>query len=449
MTGELLESAGHAVKLALENGAHDAECTIGERSEFSASVRMRELETLTQAGSRGAGIRVLIGRCVGSSYTSDLTREGIERMVHSAIELAKVTSADPHAGLPDPGELGQWEGDLELYSPTINDLDTEERIRRATAAEQAALDFDPRVVNSEGASYGAFSGARFFVNSRGFAGSYRSSSCSLSAVPVAKSNGSMERDYWYAIARSPHALETPEHIGRKAAERALRRLGARKVTTRKAPIVFEPRTARSLLGDIFDAVAGDSIYQQASFLAGKLGEQIASPVFTVIDDATIPGLFGSRPFDDEGVRARRTVIIENGVLLSYLLNSYTARKLGMKTTGSASRGVTGNSSVGHGNFFVHPGAIPAEALIASVREGFYVTELIGSGVNTVTGDYSQGAAGLWIENGELTYAVSEVTIAGNLRNMLKNIEAVADDLEFKGSIASPTLLIGEMTISGQ
>ncbi len=449
MTAELLESASQAVKLALEKGAHGAECTIGERSEFSASVRMGELEKLTQAGSRAAGIRVLISRSAGSSYTSDLTREGLQLMVSSAIDLARVTSEDPHAGLPDPDEMGEWKGDLNLYSPSITELDTEERVRRATAAERAALDFDPRVVNSEGASYGAFRGTRFFANSHGFTGSYQSSSCSLSAVPVAKDNGAMERDYWYAIARGPHALESPEYIGRKAAERALRRLGARKVATRKAPIVFEPRTARSLLGDIFDSVAGDSIYQQASFLAGKLGQQVASSVLTVVDDATIPGLFGSRPFDDEGVRSRRTVIIGNGVLQSYLLNSYTARKLGMKTTGSASRGVTGNSSVGHGNFFVEPGPDTPDAVIGSVSEGFYVTELIGSGVNTVTGDYSQGAAGLWIENGQLTHAVSEVTIAGNLRDMLKNIEAVANDLEFRGSVACPTLLIGEMTISGQ
>jgi PmbA protein len=220
------------------------------------------------------------------------------------------------------------------------------------------------------------------------------------------------------------------------------------VPTQKAPIIFDRRVAGSLLGEIFDAVAGDSIYRKASFLAGKLGEKVAASHITIIDDATLPGLFGSQPFDDEGVPSRRTVVIENGVLQNYLLNTYTARKLGMKTTGNASRGITGNASVGHGNFFLQPGVDSPEAIISSVKNGFYVTELIGSGVNIVTGDYSQGATGLWIENGQLAYPVSEVTIAANLKEMLKNIEAVGNNLEFRSSIAAPTLLIGEMTVSG-
>jgi PmbA protein len=238
-------------------------------------------------------------------------------------------------------------------------------------------------------------------------------------------------------------------IGRIAAERALRRLNARKVPTQKAPIVFDPRTARSLIGDIFDAVAGDAIYRKSSFLLDKLGEKVAASEFTVVDDATIPGLFGSQPFDDEGVPSRRTVVIENGVLKTYLLNSYTARKLGMKTTGNASRGITGNASVGHGNLYLLPGVQTPEAIIGSVKSGLYVTELIGSGVNTVTGDYSLGAVGMWIENGELAYPVSEVTIAGNLKEMLKAVTAIGCDLEFRSSVAAPTLKIAEMTISGQ
>jgi PmbA protein len=259
----------------------------------------------------------------------------------------------------------------------------------------------------------------------------------------------MERDFWFSIARSFDKLEKAEDVGRIAATRALRRLGARKVPTQKVPIVFDPRAARSLLDNIFDAVSGDSIYRRESFLAGKLGEAVAHRGLTVIDDGTIPALFGTSPFDDEGVPSRRTVVIEDGVLQNYLLNTYTARKLGMKTTGNASRGLTGNAGVGHGNFYLENGQTPPSDLIGSLSSGFYVTELIGFGVNIVTGDYSRGAAGLWIENGQLTYPVSEVTIAGSLQEMLLGIQGVGSDLEFRGSIASPTLLIREMTVSGQ
>jgi PmbA protein len=269
------------------------------------------------------------------------------------------------------------------------------------------------------------------------------------ATPVASLDGAMERDYWYSTARDSERLESPEEVGRIAAQRTIRRLGAVKVDTQKCPIIFDPRMSRSLLGEIFQAVDGRSIYRSASFLAGKLGEKIAIDGFTVIDDGTIPGLFGSQPFDDEGVPTRRTVVIERGVLKSYLLNSYAARKLGMKTTGNASRGVTGNAGIGHGNFYLEKGAVTPEEMIRGVANGFYVTEMIGSGVNTVTGDYSRGAAGMWIRNGELAFPVSGVTIAGTMQEMLTGIAAIGNDLEFRGSIAAPTLMIGEMTVAGR
>jgi PmbA protein len=268
-------------------------------------------------------------------------------------------------------------------------------------------------------------------------------------VPVASENGHMERDYWYTIARDYSTLEAPEVVGRKAAERALRRLGAVKVETTKVPVIFEPRTARTLLGNIFDAVDGRSIYRNASFLAGKLGEKIASENVTVIDDGTIPGLFGSQPFDDEGVPTRRTPVIEKGILKNYLLNTYTARKLGMKTTGNASRGITGNAGIGHGNFFLEAGVTTPEEILQSVTNGFFVTELLGSAVNTVTGDYSRGAAGMWIRDGELAFPVSEVTIASTLQEMLNGIVAIGNDLEFLGSVSAPTILFGEMTVAGR
>jgi PmbA protein len=443
------EIAARAVRLAVERGATGAECTISEGDEFTAQVRMRSLETLKEAGSRAAGLRVLVGRRSGSSYTSDLSDDGLRNLVASALEIAAISTEDPSAGLPDPSELGALAGDLALYSDDVARLETAWKIRQAMDGEEAALASDPRIVNSEGASFDSWTGSRAFANSLGFSGAYRTSSCSLSVTPVAGENGTLERDSWYTVARSAAALEPAAEVGRCAAERALRRLGGRKVATTKVPVVFDPEAARSLLGHVFEAVSGDSVWRHASFLADKPGQRIAPEHVTIVDDGTIPGLFGTSPHKDEGVPSRRTVVVECGVLKSWLLNSYTARKLGLKTTGNAARGITGNAGVGRGNFFLVAGQSPPADLLRGIRQGLYVTELIGQGVNVVNGDYSRGAAGLWIENGELAYPVSEITIASNLARMLSGIQAVANDLRFRGSTASPTLVIEEMTVSGQ
>ena len=448
-TNHLGELAQDIVKRALAGGVTHAECTISEGEEFGANVRMRELENLVEAGSRGAGLRILIGKKTGASYTSDLSREGIELLVKSAIELADITTEDPHAGLPEADELGSLDGDLGLFSADVASLETSVKIDAAKRAEEASLAADPRIFNSNGGSFDTYIGRHVFANSRGFAGEYRSSYCSIGASPVAREGESMERDHWSHSARRFADLESPEYVGRMAAERALRRLKPVKVETQKVPVVFEPRIARSLLESIFEGVHGMSIYRQESFFAGKLGQQVAGENVTVVDDGTIPGLFGTSPFDDEGVRSRRTSIIERGVLKSYLLNTYAARKLGMKTTGNASRGLTGNAGIGHGNFYLEKGVQTPEQILAGVANGFYVTQLMGFGVNIVTGDYSQGASGLWIRNGELAFAVSEVTIAGNLKDMLMGIEAVGSDLEFRGSLTAPTIKIGEMTVAGK
>jgi len=449
MENGLLDLANDIVRKAIARGASDAECTIAEGDEFSAEVRMREIESLKEAGSRGVGLRILMGKRVGSSYTSDLSGEGIGRLVRSAFEIAEISTEDPHAGLPDAEELGSAAGDLKLYSAAIENLDPARHIDLAKRAEAAAFDTDQRISNSEGASFEAGTGRHVFANSRGFAGEYRASNCSLSASPVARDGDSMERDYWFTMARDPNGLQAAEEVGRTAARRALRRLHPVKVDTQKVPVVFEPRTARTLLDSIFDAVHGMSVYRQESFLAGKLGGKVADEQVTVTDDATMPGLFGTCPFDDEGVASRRTTVIERGVLKSYLLNTYAARKLGLKTTGNAARGLTGNAGIGHGNLFAEPGVHSPEQMIRGVRNGFYVTELMGFGVNIVTGDYSRGAAGLWIRDGEPAFPVAEVTIAGNLKDMLMALEAVGSDLEFRGSSAAPTLQIGEMTVGGR
>jgi len=441
--------ASLAIRLAMERGATDAECTIAEGDEFSATVRLGEVETLKKAGSRAAGLRVLLGQRQGSSYTSDLTDDGISQMVDAAIAVARITEEDPFAGLPDKEELGQLTADLKLAEPDVALVEASARIDAAKRAEATALAADPRITNSEGAGCETYSGSRIFANSRGFLGSYSTTTASLSATPVARQGEQMERDYWHSISRSWAGLESPEEVGRIAAHRAVRRLGARKIETCKGTVVFEPRVAKSLLGHIFEAVSGESIYRKSSFLLDKLGQQIAAETVNVIDDATIPGYFGTSPFDDEGVPSRRTVIIEKGVLKNYLFNTYAARKLNAKTTGNGARGLTGAAGIGHGTLYLEAGAQTPEEIYAAVGTGLYITELIGFGVNTVTGDYSRGAAGVWIENGQLSYPVAEITIAGNLSEMLKNITHIGSDLEFRGSTCAPTIAISNITISGK
>jgi PmbA protein len=287
-----------------------------------------------------------------------------------------------------------------------------------------------------------------YANSEGFSGEYRGSTFGGSVSPVARLNGSMQRDYWYSSNRKFSRLESPQAIGRKAAQRVLRRLGARKVTTCECPIVFDPEMAASLLRSLASAISGYALYKGASFLVGKLDSQVASELVTVIDDGTIPGALGSRPFDGEGLPIRKKVIVENGHLKSFLLDTYSGKKLGMRSTGNASRSVGDPPGVSPTNFFLQPGSYSPEDIIRSVSDGFYVTELIGFGVNMVTGDYSRGAAGVWIENGELAYPVEEVTIAGNLKEIFQNIEMVGNDLELRGRIAAPTIKIARMTVGG-
>ncbi|HME59680.1 MAG TPA: metallopeptidase TldD-related protein, partial [Candidatus Binatia bacterium] len=311
-----------------------------------------------------------------------------------------------------------------------------------------ALAYDPRITNSEGAEFSNQFGRVIYASSHGFAGEYSGSTFGHSVSPVASQNGSMQRDYWYSSNRKFSRLESPANVGEKAAQRVLRRLGGRKIKTCEAPIVFDPEMAASLLRNLASALSGYSLYKGASFLAGKLGTQIGSDLLTVIDDGTIPGALGSRPFDGEGLPVRKKSVVEKGRLQSYLLDTYSGKKLGMASTGNASRSVGEPPGVSPANFYLVPGKDSSEQIIATVKHGLYVTEMIGFGVNMVTGDYSRGAAGLWIENGELTYPVEEITIAGNLKEMFQNIEMVGSDLELRGRIASPTIKISQMTIAG-
>ncbi|MCZ6751508.1 MAG: TldD/PmbA family protein [Acidobacteria bacterium] len=452
---DLQQLASDVVKTATKSGATAADCVVREGSEFSTTVRCNEIEQLKESGAKGVGLRVFLGHRTASSYTSDFSPKGIERLVSSALAAARVTSEDPCAGLPEAEHVGSHPDELDLYYDDVSQIETSFMIDLARKTEQIAFDCDPRIRNSEGGTFDSYRGRKILATSQGFFGEYRHSTCSLSVAPIAvpETDGKagtlgMQRDYWYSLSRSFAGLETPEQVARKAAERTLRKLGARKVSTCRVPIILDQLTAGSLLQNLFEAINGDAIYRGASFLVGKLGEKVASEHVTIVDDGTMPGGFGSSPFDGEGVRSGRTVVMDRGVLKSYMLNCYAARKLGMKTTGNASRGMAGNPGIGPTNFFLQPGPHSPDEIIRSVKNGFYVTDFIGFGVNAVTGDFSRGASGMWIENGELAYPVEEVTVAGNLLEMFHGIAMVGTDLEFRGSVASPTLKISEMTVAG-
>ena len=453
---DLRQLASEVLGKALKAGATDAEAVVYEGDEFSALVRLGQGETLTESGSRAVGLRVFMGHRAASTSSSDFSDESIARLVDGANELAKITSEDPFAGLPEEGAFGQVEGGAEglhLHFEDVNEMPPAERIEIARRTEAAAMAYDTRIQNSGGGDFDTATSHKILMNSRGFTGEYRRSYCGFSAAPIAvDEKGGMQRNYWYSSSRTTAKLEDPEEIGRIAAQRTLRRMGARQVKTQAAPVVFSPEIARSIMGNIFSAAEGDAIYRNASFFEGMLGERVAGENITVVDDGTMVfdgiGGFGTSPFDGEGLPTRRTVLVEKGILKNYVMNTYTARKLGMQSTGNASRGLAGNPGTGAGNFYLEPGTMSPEELIGDVKQGLYVTETMGFGVNLVTGDYSQGASGLWIENGELTYPVEEITIAGNLKDMYRNISAIGNDLRFRSASAAPTIRVEGMMIAG-
>jgi PmbA protein len=467
VTSDLKQLAHDLVARALALGANDAEAVAVESEEFGVNVRLGQVEQLTESGSRALGLRVFFadtaGQRTANTSTSDLSPDGITRILQSAVELARITSPDPFAGLPERGYFGSNDVDsLALYFNDVDDISPAERIEIARRCEAAALDTNVRIQNSKGGDFDASSSHRVMVNSRGFSGEYRRSYCGFSATPIAQdASGAMQSDYWYSSARTAKLLDSPEAVGRIAAERALRRLGARRVPTQQCSVIFPAEAARGLMGTLLSAADGDAIYRNSSMFSGKLGEQVAGENITMIDDGTMVfdhvladgttlrvGGFGTSPFDGDGLPTRRTVIIERGILKNLMLNTYTGRKLSMESTGKASRGLAGAPGIGGGNYFLEPGTQMPGEIIAGVKQGLYVLQTMGFGVNLVTGDYSQGATGLWIENGELAYPVEEITIAGNLKDMFRNISAIGNDLEFRGAGAVPTLRVEGMTIAG-
>jgi PmbA protein len=445
---ELRAALQSVLDFATRAGATAADAILVQQAAFSAGVRLGEVEKLTDAREKRLGLRVFIGERSALAATADLTRGGLARCADDTVALARVTQPDPAHGLPDRAALATEAPDLDLYDEAAALPSPEDALERARTAEGAALASDPRLSNSEGAEFSQSASTIAYASTLGFDGGYRSSSFNLAVEPVAVANGHMQRDYWYARARHLGQLDDAAEVGRRAAARTIRRLGARRVPTQEAPIIFEAEVAASLLRHLAGAVVGQSLYRGTSYLLGRLGEMIASPLVTVVDDGRMPGGHGSRPFDAEGLATRRTTVIADGTLTSYLFDTYSARRLGAASTGNAARAVGDSPSAAPTNFYLQAGTTSPEAIIASVERGLLVTELIGFGVNPVTGDYSRGAAGLWIEHGEIAYPVEEITIAGNLLEMFRDIELVGDDLVFRGSIAAPTVKIRRMTIAG-
>jgi PmbA protein len=432
-------------------GADVAEAVVGEGSHLSTKVRMREPELVEEAGSRAVGLRVMVGQQVAVTHTSDLSDAGLRRLVEDALELARLAQPDPFAGPPDRALLSSREDhpDLCLFDPALGDVGAGEALSLALAGEEAAFAADPRIVNSEGATFTRAAGASVLVTSGGFRGGTLGSYGSLVVRPVVQDEGGKNRSgYHWAAKRHLADLDAPEAVGAEAARRTLRKLGARKLPTQEAPVVFDPDAGRSILGLLAGCIMGSAIWRRSSYLVDRLSTAVASDLVTVLDDPLIAKGPGSRPHDGEGLRSRQNVVVERGVLRTYLCDSYSARKLGTESTASASRGSSGGVGPGTSNFILQPGSLTAEQLLTSTSRGLYVTEMMGHGFNAVTGDFSRGAAGSWIEGGELTHPVSEVTISLNLDQILARIDAVADDLDLRTSIATPTFRVSAMTIAG-
>jgi PmbA protein len=421
-------------------GATQAEADVSLQKGLTTTVRLGEVETVEYQRDRGMGITVYFGKRKGSASTADLSPKAVSETVEKACDIARYTAEDDCAGLADPEELARDIPDLDLDHPW--DITPEQAVETARVCEAAGRVVDSRITNSEGASVGSHRGVRVYGNSHGFLAGYPSTSHSVSCVLLAQAGDDMQRDYWYSSTRDARDLESAETIGRKAGERAVARLGARKLATQKARVMFAPEVARGFIGHFLGAVRGGSQYRKSSFLLDAAGSQVFPPFLQVRERPHIKKALGSSPFDGEGVATRDRELVQDGVLQGYVLGSYSARKLGLKTTGNA--GGTHNVLVE-----TTASAVPFDAMLRELGTGLLVTELMGQGVNGVTGDYSRGASGFWIENGAQVYPVHEITIAGNLKDMYKNIAAIGSDVDARGGVRIGSVLISEMTIAGE
>ena len=446
---EIIESALSQTKAA---GAAQVDVVLVRSDSREVRVRGDEIEFVKQASERCLGLRAMVqhkdGKSTALTSTSDLSSNAIEQLAQDTVSLAQVTAADEYAGLPEEPFATDFP-ELATHAQLDREVSIEARIEDALAAEQAARGYDSRVDNSEGSQAGSNFSHILYGHSEGFMGSYESAYHSLSCSPLASEGDSKQVDHWSTVGRTLADLEDPSRVGRLAAERAVGRLGARRIKTCEAPIIFDSLMAPSLLRQIASCLSGYSIYRKSSFLAGRMGSQIASSQVTLIDDGRRMGGLGSKPFDGEGLTTRRNVLIQNGELRSWLLDSYSGRKLGLPSTGNASRSVGSAPGVSTTNLWLEPGTGSLESIIQDTGNGLLVTELMGMGFNPTTGDYSQGARGFWIEDGTIAFPVEEITIASNLGTMLSQIDAIGEELIWRGLTASPPLRISQMTIAGE
>ncbi len=431
-----------ALKHAKSLGASDAAAEVSESAGLSVSVRNKDIETVEQTRDRSLDVTVFAGQKRGSASTSDFSPQALRETVEAAWHIARYTAEDPAAGLPDADSLATEFPDLQLYHPW--EIDADQAAKLALKAERAASAVSPLITNTDGASVSTFEGHFVLGNSRGFLAGYPYSRHSLSVAPIAGRGASMQRDYWYTADRQASRLADAGEVGRYAAERTLARLSARRIKTGRFPVLFEAPLALGLLGALVQATSGGALYRKASFLIDSLGKPVLADHIQVVEDPLVAGAMGSSAFDDEGVRTQARDVVLAGVLQGYFLSTYTARKLNMRTTGNAG----GSHNLSLASRLTQPGD-DFRAMLRKMGTGFLVTELIGQGVNYVTGDYSRGAFGYWVKNGEIQHAVQEVTIAGNLADMFKQIVAVGADAINRGSKTSGSILIEQMAIAGQ
>lgn len=449
MNEDLRSLASDVVDKARALGADEADAYVRSGVESTVSVRKSKIEKLIEAGARSVTIRVIKDKRTAVCNTSDLTPKALDEMVRTAVELARISEPDEYAGLPDKEDLATGMGAaLQLYDERIESLGVDEMKDIVLRAEQAAFDFDPRITNSEGAEFGAERGLLVLANSLGFCGSYPYTAASFSvAVMADDADGKKRNDYWFSAERMLHRLADPVEVGRRAAERAVRKIGARKISTREVPVVWDPVMTARLAGAVAGAASGEALFKRSTFLADREGMAIASPLVSIACDSTLPAQLGSRPFDGEGVRTRRNPLVEGGVFRQFLFDSYYARRMSRRTTGSASR--SGDAiTIGDGNLVFEAGTTDPAEIVAGVHEGLYLTDLMGFGTNLTTGDFSRGAAGMWIERGRLAYPVTEINVSGNLNDMLASIDAVGTDLQWLGGSAAPTVRMTRMVVSG-
>jgi PmbA protein len=449
---ELCAAAEQVVALCRAAGADASEVLVRDGSELTAKVRMGEPELVQEAGSRALGLRVFKDGRRAVTYTSDLRRRSLEAFVAETVSLAALAEPDELNRLPDADELARDVPELDLYDDAVAEVDAAWALRQCLAGERAALGHDGRVTNSEGATWSRTLGAVAFASSGGFVGGYRGSYASFYVEPICDEpdpeNPKKRNGYWWTASRFLAELAASEEVGVEAARRTLATLGARKVPTQECPVVFDPEVGRGIVGTLFSVANGSAFWRKSSYLVEREGTAVASPLVTIIDDPLIPRAPGSRPFDGDGLTTRRNVVVRDGVLETVLCDVYSARKLGRRSTGSAGRGVGGNPGPTTSNLVMQAGPISRAQLLADTPRGLYVTSLMGFGFNPVTGDFSRGAQGFWIEDGQLTFPVSEITVSANFDDLLKRIDRVADDLELRSSTACPTFRVSSMTIAG-